>query len=65
MYNKSTVEVLNTDAEGRMILADALSYAGKFKPQLVISAATLTGAAVRAIGTKAAIAMGNAPKTTM
>ena len=65
MYNKSTVEVLNTDAEGRMILADALSYADKFKPQLVISAATLTGAAVRAIGTKAAIAMGNAPKTTM
>jgi len=65
MYNKSTVEVLNTDAEGRMILADALSYADKFKPELVISAATLTGAAVRAIGTQAAIAMGNAPKTTI
>jgi leucyl aminopeptidase len=65
MYNKSTVEVLNTDAEGRMILADALSYADKFEPELVVSAATLTGAAVRAIGTKAAIAMGNAPKNVM
>ncbi|MFM7388968.1 MAG: leucyl aminopeptidase family protein, partial [Bacteroidota bacterium] len=65
MYNKSTVEVLNTDAEGRMILADALSYADKFVPELVISAATLTGAAVRAIGTKAAISMGNAPKNVM
>lgn len=65
MYNKSTVEVLNTDAEGRMILADALSYADKFEPELVLSAATLTGAAVRAIGTKAAIAMGNAPKNVM
>lgn len=60
MYNGSTVEVLNTDAEGRMILADALSYADKFNPELVISAATLTGSAVRAIGTNAAVAMGNA-----
>jgi leucyl aminopeptidase len=65
MYNKSTVEVLNTDAEGRMILADALSYADKFDPELVISAATLTGSAVRAIGTKAAISMGNAPRNVM
>ncbi|MBM3164469.1 MAG: leucyl aminopeptidase [Bacteroidetes bacterium] len=65
MYNNSTVEVLNTDAEGRMILADALSYADKFNPLLVLSAATLTGAAVRAIGTKAAIAMGNASRKTM
>lgn len=60
MHNGSTVEVLNTDAEGRMILADALSYANKFSPELVISAATLTGSAVRAIGTNAAVAMGNA-----
>jgi len=60
MFDGTTVEVLNTDAEGRMILADAIAYADKFKPQLVISLATLTGAAVRAIGTKAAIAMGNA-----
>lgn len=62
MFNKKTVEVLNTDAEGRMILADALSYSDKFKPELVIDAATLTGAAVRAIGTFASIAMGNAPE---
>lgn len=63
MYNGKTVEVLNTDAEGRMILADALSYAEKFGPELVIDAATLTGAAVRAIGTKASIVMGNADDT--
>ena len=50
MFNKLTVEVLNTDAEGRMILADALSYADKYKPELVIDLATLTGAAARAIG---------------
>lgn len=60
MYNGLTVEVLNTDAEGRMILADALSYGDKYSPELVIDAATLTGAAVRAIGTKASIVMGNA-----
>ena len=50
MFNKSTVEVLNTDAEGRMILADALSYAEKYNPEIVIDLATLTGAAARAIG---------------
>jgi len=60
MFNGTTVEVLNTDAEGRMILADALSYSEKYNPELVIDAATLTGAAVRAIGTHAAIVMGNA-----
>lgn len=65
MFNGSTVEVLNTDAEGRMILADALSYADKFNPELVVSAATLTGAALRAIGTTAAIAMGNAHLSTI
>ena len=62
MFDGSTVEVLNTDAEGRMILADALSYAAKYKPELVIDAATLTGAALRAIGTKASVIMGNASK---
>jgi leucyl aminopeptidase len=62
MYDGTTVEVLNTDAEGRMILADALAYSDKFKPELVIDAATLTGAAVRAIGSKASIMMGNADK---
>jgi leucyl aminopeptidase len=60
MYDGTTVEVLNTDAEGRMILADALAYSNKLEPELVIDAATLTGAAVVAIGTKAACLMGNA-----
>lgn len=50
MHDGTKVEVINTDAEGRMILADALSYAKKLNPQLVIDAATLTGAAARAIG---------------
>ena len=50
MHNKKTVEVLNTDAEGRLILADALSFAEKYNPKLVIDLATLTGAAARAIG---------------
>lgn len=57
MHNGMTVEVLNTDAEGRLILADALSYAQKYDPALVIDLATLTGAAVRAIGKFGAIAM--------
>lgn len=60
MFDGTTVEVLNTDAEGRMILADALSYSKKYDPELVIDAATLTGAAVRAIGVHASIVMGNA-----
>ncbi len=60
MYDGTTVEVLNTDAEGRMILADALAYSKKYDPELVIDAATLTGAAVAAIGTKASCVMGNA-----
>jgi leucyl aminopeptidase len=50
MYDGTTVEVLNTDAEGRMVLADALSFAKKYKPELVIDLATLTGAAAAAIG---------------
>ena len=50
MYDKTTVEVLNTDAEGRMILADALSYAQKYDPELVIDLATLTGSAANTIG---------------
>ncbi len=57
MYNGSSVEVLNTDAEGRMILADALAYAKKYNPELVIDLATLTGAAVRAVGKEAIVAM--------
>lgn len=50
MFDGKTVEVIDTDAEGRLILADALAYAKKYNPQLVIDAATLTGAAQRAIG---------------
>ncbi len=45
-----TIEVLNTDAEGRIILADALTYAGRFKPAAIIDIATLTGACVIALG---------------
>lgn len=45
-----TVEVLNTDAEGRLILCDALTYAERFKPQAVVDVATLTGACVIALG---------------
>ena len=50
MHDGTTVEVLNTDAEGRLVLADALSYAKKYNPELVIDFATLTGAAAVAIG---------------
>ena len=57
MFDGTTVEVKNTDAEGRMILADALSYAGKYDPSLVIDIATLTGAAARAIGKYATVGM--------
>ena len=46
----TTIEVLNTDAEGRLILADALTYAQRFKPELIIDMATLTGACVVALG---------------
>jgi len=56
----TTVEVLNTDAEGRLILADALVYAKKYKPELVIDLATLTGAAIRSIGTYASAVMATA-----
>ena len=45
-----TIEILNTDAEGRLILCDALTYAGKFDPEVVVDIATLTGACVIALG---------------
>ena len=60
MYSGKTVEVLNTDAEGRLVLADALHYAKKYKPELVFDLATLTGAAARAIGPQGVACMGNA-----
>jgi leucyl aminopeptidase len=45
-----TIEILNTDAEGRLVLCDALTYAERFKPQAVVDIATLTGACVVALG---------------
>ena len=48
-----TIEILNTDAEGRLVLCDALTYAGRFKPAAVIDIATLTGACVVALGKQA------------
>lgn len=54
-----TVEILNTDAEGRLILCDALTYAERYKPALVIDIATLTGACVVALGSQASAVMGN------
>ncbi len=57
MHNGTTVEILNTDAEGRLILADALSYARNYDPELVIDIATLTGAAAMAIGKYGIVAM--------
>ena len=61
MASGNTVEVVNTDAEGRIILADALHYAKKYKPALALDVATLTGSAVRALGTQAICYMGTAP----
>jgi leucyl aminopeptidase len=49
-----SVEVLNTDAEGRLVLCDALTYAGRFEPDVVVDIATLTGACVVALGCHAA-----------
>ncbi|MEE2931230.1 MAG: leucyl aminopeptidase [Bacteroidota bacterium] len=57
MHSGKTVEVLNTDAEGRLLLADALSYAKRYNPKLVIDLATLTGAAVAAIGNYGLVSM--------
>lgn len=60
MYDGTTVEVLNTDAEGRLILADALAYAAQYDPLFVADLATLTGAAARAIGKEGIVYMGTA-----
>jgi len=57
--NGTTVEVLNTDAEGRLILADALIAASKEKPAAILDLATLTGAQMVALGTKVAGVLGN------
>lgn len=65
MHDGTTVEVLNTDAEGRMILADAISYANQYEPELIIDAATLTGAALVVAGDKASCVMGNANQAVL
>ena len=54
-----TIEIINTDAEGRLILCDALSWARRYKPAAVLDAATLTGAVVIALGSQAIGLMGN------
>jgi len=58
-FSGISIEVANTDAEGRLILADALDYAAHYKPKAVIDAATLTGAAVITFGHNVAGVMGN------
>ena len=63
MGSGKTVEVINTDAEGRIILAEALHFAKKYEPELAFDLATLTGSAVRALGTQAICYMGTASKT--
>lgn len=60
MMDGTTVEVMNTDAEGRLVLADALAYAKRYDPELAIDLATLTGASMRAVGLCAATLMGTA-----
>jgi leucyl aminopeptidase len=64
MHSGLTVEVMNSDAEGRMLLADALSYAERYEAETIVTVATLTGAAARAIGTQGIVAMGTADDRT-
>ncbi len=59
MHSGKTVEIVTTDAEGRLILADALSYARRYGPSAVVDCATLTGACVVALGSHASGLMGN------
>lgn len=59
MYSGKTVEVISTDAEGRLILADALAYSLKFQPDAIVDIATLTGACVIALGHEASGVLGN------
>lgn len=57
--NGKTIEILNTDAEGRLVLADVLAYSARFKPAAILDAATLTGACVIALGNSATGVMSN------
>jgi leucyl aminopeptidase len=59
MHSGKTAEIVTTDAEGRLILADALSYARRYEPSAVVDCATLTGACVVALGAHASGLMGN------
>jgi leucyl aminopeptidase len=59
MYGGRTVEVLNTDAEGRLVLGDALALATQAQPDVLLDVATLTGAAVTALGDRVAAVLGN------
>ena len=61
MHSGKTVEVMSTDAEGRMLMADAISYAKQFSPSVIIDIATLTGATISALGHKATALFSNAP----
>ncbi len=58
-FSGKTIEIKNTDAEGRLLLADALSYAAKYNPHTVIDMATLTGACIAALGHEVSAVMGN------
>ncbi len=62
MYGGTTVEVVNPDAEGRLILADALAYGQERSPDVTVDVATLTGASVVALGPLCAAVMGNRPE---
>lgn len=57
--NGKSIEIVNTDAEGRLLLADALSFAAEEEPAAIVDLATLTGAAIIALGHEAAAVMGN------
>ena len=57
-----TIEIISTDAEGRLILADALTYSKKFKPDAIIDMATLTGSCIIALGNDVSAIMGNDKK---
>jgi leucyl aminopeptidase len=59
MYGGKTVEVLNTDAEGRLVLADAITTASELKPDVIVDVATLTGACVIALGSRTSGVMSN------
>ena len=63
-YNGKTVEIIDTDAEGRLIMADALAYSVNYKPYMCIDIATLTGQAAHIFGNKSSVIIGNNIKYT-